>query len=80
MKNFRFKKSLGQHFLRDKKTLIKIINLSQLNNKTIVEIGPGDGALTKMILSLLPMLKTVKYQEYFLEQLIFLYMKESLLL
>ena len=44
-------KSLGQHFLRDKKTLIKIINLSQLNNKTIVEIGPGDGALTKMILS-----------------------------
>ena len=51
MKNFRFKKSLGQHFLRDKETLIKIINLSQLNNKTIVEIGPGDGALTKMILS-----------------------------
>ena len=31
--------------------MIKIINLSQLNNKTIVEIGPGDGALTKMILS-----------------------------
>ncbi len=51
MKNFKFKKSLGQHFLRDKETLIKIINLSQLNNKTIVEIGPGDGALTKMILS-----------------------------
>ena len=47
MKNFKFKKSLGQHFLRDKKTLIKIINLSQLNNKTIVEIGPGDGGSYK---------------------------------
>ena len=36
-----FKKSLGQNFLIDKNIIRKIINLSQIENNNILEIGPG---------------------------------------
>ena len=45
-----FKKSLGQNFLIDKNIINKIINLSYIKNKNILEIGPGKGSLTKEIL------------------------------
>jgi 16S rRNA (adenine1518-N6/adenine1519-N6)-dimethyltransferase len=48
------KKSLGQNFLRDKNIIDKIINLVQIKEKNIVEIGPGDGALTDQIIKLKP--------------------------
>ena len=44
------KKSLGQNFLIDKNIIKKIINLIEIKNKNIIEIGPGKGALTKEIL------------------------------
>ncbi len=44
------KKSLGQNFLIDKNVIRKIINLTQIENKNILEIGPGKGALTEEIL------------------------------
>ena len=44
------KKSLGQNFLIDKNIIQKIINLVDVKNKNIVEIGPGRGALTNEIL------------------------------
>ena len=44
------KKSLGQNFLIDKNTVNKIINTIDINNKNIIEIGPGLGALTEKIL------------------------------
>ncbi len=44
------KKSLGQNFLIDKNVIRKIINLAQIENKNILEIGPGKGALTEEIL------------------------------
>ena len=44
------KKSLGQNFLIDKNIIKKIINLSEIKNKHIVEIGPGTGALTREII------------------------------
>ena len=44
------KKSLGQNFLIDKNVLEKIINTTKINNKTILEIGPGTGNLTSYIL------------------------------
>ena len=44
------KKSLGQNFLVDKNIAQKIINLVEINNQNIVEIGPGEGALTDEIL------------------------------
>ena len=45
-----FKKSLGQNFLIDKNIKKKIINLVEIKNKNIIEIGPGKGALTFQIL------------------------------
>jgi len=48
------KKSLGQNFLIDQNIVRKIINLVEIKNKHIVEIGPGDGALTKEILNKKP--------------------------
>ena len=44
------KKSLGQNFLVDKNIINKIINLIEVKNKNILEIGPGNGALTDQIL------------------------------
>ncbi len=48
------KKSLGQNFLIDKKILEKIINITNIENKTIIEIGPGTGNLTSYILKKKP--------------------------
>ena len=40
-------KRLGQHFLRDQRTIHRIIDaLSPKTDETIIEIGPGTGALT----------------------------------
>ncbi len=46
----RAKKSLGQNFLIDKNILEKIINTTNIENKTILEVGPGTGNLTSYIL------------------------------
>ena len=47
----RAKKSLGQNFLIDKKIINRIVNILELKNKNILEIGPGTGNLTKGILT-----------------------------
>ena len=45
------KKSLGQNFLTDRNIVKKIIKLiNDYENKTIIEVGPGHGALTSQIL------------------------------
>ena len=46
----RAKKSLGQNFLTDKSILEKIVNSVPINDKIILEIGPGTGNLTSFIL------------------------------
>ena len=38
------KKSLGQNFLIDSNVVKKIINLVEITNKNVLEIGPGKGA------------------------------------
>ncbi len=44
------KKSLGQNFLVDKNICKKIINFCDIEDKKIIEIGPGYGALTDFII------------------------------
>ena len=44
------KKSLGQNFLIDKNIIKKIINSVKIENKDVIEIEPGQGALTTEIL------------------------------
>ena len=50
--NIPIKKSWGQNFLIDDNTISKIIKIiDPQNNDTILEIGPGHGALTGKLLS-----------------------------
>ena len=48
------KKSLGQNFLIDQNILKKIVNITEIKNKTVLEVGPGTGNLTYHILSKKP--------------------------
>ena len=48
------KKSLGQNFLVDRNILEKIVNVAQITDKTILEVGPGTGNLTSFILKKKP--------------------------
>jgi 16S rRNA (adenine1518-N6/adenine1519-N6)-dimethyltransferase len=52
--HIRAKKSLGQNFLTDTSILQKIANSISIENKYILEVGPGYGALTDYILSAHP--------------------------
>ncbi len=48
----RAKKSLGQNFLRDQAVIDRIIDALDLgNHETVIEIGPGLGALTERLLT-----------------------------
>ncbi len=44
------KKSLGQNFIKDKNICRKIVSEANVKNKKILEIGPGYGFLTDIIL------------------------------
>ena len=44
------KKSLGQNFLIDNNIINKILNIIDIQNKDVLEIGPGTGNLTSAIL------------------------------
>ena len=48
------KKSLGQNFLIDDAILDKIVNTTEVENKVILEIGPGTGNLTSHIIKKKP--------------------------
>ena len=48
------KKSLGQNFLIDRKVLEKIVSITDITNKDVLEIGPGSGNLTTYILKQKP--------------------------
>jgi len=49
MKHLVAKKYLGQHFLRDKNIAKKIVNALSKEAQTVVEIGPGTGILTDLL-------------------------------
>ena len=50
MDKFVHKKSLGQNFLKDKNILMKIIDAVDVKeDDLVIEIGPGQGALTKYL-------------------------------
>ena len=48
------KKSLGQNFLIDENIIKKIVNICLIEDKNVLEIGPGTGNLTKEILNKKP--------------------------
>ena len=44
------KKHLGQHFLNDKNILAKEAKVLEVQGKSVLEIGPGDGRFTEQLL------------------------------
>lgn len=48
---YRPKKSLGQNFLINGKVSERIVSCLDIKDKNIIEIGPGHGALTELILA-----------------------------
>ena len=67
VRNFN-KKSLGQNFLIDKNIIKKIVNLVNIKNKSVIEIGPGKGALTDEILKQKPKSFTIIEKDNYLSQ------------
>ena len=52
MDNFKFKKKFGQNFLQNKAIIDKIANSALVKPESlIIEVGPGMGALTSLLLS-----------------------------
>jgi len=43
------KKKFGQNFLKDKNLLMKIVRESEVEQKNVIEVGPGQGALTQFL-------------------------------
>ena len=72
------KKSLGQNFLIDKEVLEKIVNCVKIENKNVLEIGPGTGNLTKYILDKNPKNLTVIEKDNNLARDLNLHFKERL--
>ena len=59
--NFRTKKHLGQHFLKEKSIALKIVDLlPKDSDKKVIEIGPGKGVLTQLLLAEYPHLQMVE--------------------
>jgi 16S rRNA (adenine1518-N6/adenine1519-N6)-dimethyltransferase len=55
------KKSYGQHFLKDKSVIKKIIESAELQNGDfVIEVGPGAGALTSEIISLISPIRPIR--------------------
>ena len=44
------KKQYGQNFLINKNILTKIVDCSNIENKNVIEVGPGLGSLTEYLL------------------------------
>ena len=72
------KKSLGQNFLNDKNIIEKIVKITKIQNKNILEIGPGTGNLTEYILRENPNCLTVIEKDENLCQKLILRFKDKI--
>lgn len=69
------KKYLGQHFLTDETTALKIVESMDYNNNTIIEIGAGMGVLTKYIIEKTDNLYIIEIDKESVEYLLLKYKK-----
>lgn len=64
------KKSLGQHWLNDLSTLEDICDAAELSGEdTVLEIGPGPGSLTKLLVQEVQQVVAVEFDERFARDL-----------
>ena len=64
------KKSLGQNFLIDQNIIDKITSISEIKDKSVLEVGPGTGNLTFAILKKKPKKIYVIEKDNFLSSLL----------
>ncbi|QIW09742.1 16S rRNA (adenine(1518)-N(6)/adenine(1519)-N(6))-dimethyltransferase RsmA [Francisella sp. LA112445] len=65
------KKSLGQNFLQDENIIQKIVKLANISKQdTVLEIGPGLGALTRHLLSASSNVNVVEFDSSVIDTLI----------
>lgn len=56
------RKSLGQHFLNDRRILKRIVDALELTgSETVIEIGPGRGSLTELLVPVARRLVLIEY-------------------
>ena len=60
---------LGQHFLRDEAVLARIAQAAAVPGDTVIEIGPGKGALTRHLLPLARRLVAVEVDSHLAREL-----------
>src|ERR1041384_2828399 len=64
------RKSLGQHFLTDRKVLERIADAAEIAaSDTVVEVGPGRGALTDLLVERAGRLVAIEYDRELAAQL-----------
>ncbi|MEP6999643.1 MAG: 16S rRNA (adenine(1518)-N(6)/adenine(1519)-N(6))-dimethyltransferase RsmA [bacterium] len=72
------RKSLGQHFLTDRRILVRIADALHLTgSETVLEIGPGRGALTDILVERAGRLIAIEYDRALVEILRQRYAKRS---
>ena len=70
MKDFKFLKKYGQNFLSDKNLLNAIVTDGEVDERTtVLEVGPGAGALTRAILSKCKKLVSVEIDDRLIPEL-----------
>jgi len=73
-----YKKKLGQHFLVDQNIINKLVRFIAPNkDDVILEIGPGDGALSKSIIPLIKRFYLIEKDKDLLEELYLLLKKNK---
>jgi 16S rRNA (adenine1518-N6/adenine1519-N6)-dimethyltransferase len=64
------RKNLGQHFLNDKRILQRIVDALELTgHETVLEIGPGRGSLTELLVPAAKRLVLIEYDRMLAERL-----------
>ncbi len=63
------KKSFGQVFLNNKNYITRIVNHLEIEGQTVVEIGPGDGRISRMLLPRLRHLYCIEVDRKLAERL-----------
>ena len=67
--NFQAKKKFGQHFLQSETVINKIIHDESENTEYCLEIGPGQGILSKFLIEKKFPLKVIEIDDQFIEYL-----------
>lgn len=65
----RLSKSLGQVFLKDKHYIEKILSVLDIDGKEVLEIGPGEGVMTRHLINRAQFLYCVELDHRFCEYL-----------